>query len=306
MGISAKIILDSAHPDGPRVTTFALRFHRFIQAEVNTHRSLSKSSGSSRAIPLARTIEAVLTDPAIPVSFPRERAGMQGGAELPIRATAEEHWRNAANEAVEHARRLGDLGVHKSVANRLLEPFLWQTAIVTATDWANFWALRLNPLAQPEFHALANAMKAAYDASTPRPLAFGAWHLPYVTGYDHDEIAGHFAPLFGSRWVRAAQEISAARCARVSYLTHDGQREWRKDLALFHRLKYPGEGAIHAGPLEHVCTPVGQTSQEPGNFGGWQQFRHMVEAELTAERHNGFPPWSVITELDEFERIPMG
>lgn len=282
MGPSARVILDSLHPDGvSRVTTMEVVLWRFTLSEFNTHR-WSRNSASSRAIPLAKQIERVKADPAIPVSFPAERKGMQGGEELTgaARQDAIRAWLTARDQAVALAEYLGDLGVHKSVANRLLEPFLWHTVICTAhadgggASYANFWALRCNPLAQPEMRAAAEAMKAAYERSKPGRLMYGDWHLPLVEDYDYYELLDRHGNDDG---MEKAKRISAARCARVSYLTHDGRRDWEADLALAERLANPGDGAPHASPFEHVCRPLTDGEPQRGNLIGWRQFRHDLE-----------------------------
>jgi hypothetical protein len=55
--------------------------HRFVLAEMNTHRAFSRNSASSRAIPVQKIIDRVTNDPAWPVVWPKEQAGMQGGEE---------------------------------------------------------------------------------------------------------------------------------------------------------------------------------------------------------------------------------
>lgn len=270
--IQARIILDSLHPDNvTRLTTMEVTIHRFVLAEFNTHRAFSRNSASSRAIPLTKQIERANTDPAIPLAFPAEQRGMQGGDELPDpeREMALYIWHDALDDMLHHATRLKDLGLHKSVAARLLEPFMWQTIIVSATEWDNFFALRCSPLAQPEIRVAAEAMQHALATEDPHPLRYGEWHLPFVTGYDH-----HLLPD-----LETAKRCSAARCARVSYLTHDtGRRDVTKDLTLAERLMHPDEsGAIHASPFEHVATPVDPTQPVPGNFAHFAQWRHDIE-----------------------------
>jgi hypothetical protein len=281
---SARIILDSLHPDPrmPRVTTMEVTFHRFVLAEYNTHRRFSRNSASSRAIPVKKQIARVKQNPAFPISWPMEKKGMQGGDELDAKHQflAEVEWENALYDTLEHVEKLVEIGLHKSVVNRLLEPFMWHTVIVTSTEWDNFWALRCNPLAQPEIRVAAEMMREAYNNSVPQQLSFGQWHLPFVTGYDFDEIldAGFIG---GMHWTEIARRISAARCARVSYLTHDGTREWDADLTLANRLINPGDSPMHASPFEHVCSPADWTSVKdgdvPGNLKGWWQYRHILE-----------------------------
>jgi thymidylate synthase ThyX len=261
---SAKVILDSISPAGHRLTTMEVVLHRFVLAEFNTHRVFSRNSASSRAIPVKKQIERVMTDPAIPLSWPAEKPGMQGGEELTDtdKEWALGYWLKARDAAVHEVRALTrdtlERPVHKSVANRLLEPFMWHTVIVSSTEWDNFFGLRCNPLAQPEIQAAAYAMRDAYEKSNPQPRA---WHLPYINEYD------------GDLSLSDCKKVSAARCARVSYLTQDGVRDPTKDIDLYERLI--SADPPHSSPLEHVATPasIGDVS---GNFHGWHQLRHLV------------------------------
>ena len=138
--------------------------------------------------------------------------------------------------------------------------------IVSSTDWDGFWEQRCSPLAQPEIRVAAEAMRAVFDASEPAEVGIGGWHLPYVD-------AERDADLDDEQRTR----VSAARCARVSYLTHDGVRDVAKDLELYDRLVTARPP--HWSPLEHVATPAAPDAAVPGNFRGWQQLRHLtVEA----------------------------
>lgn len=243
--------------------------HRFVLPEFNTHRDFSRNSASSRAIPLDKQLQAVIDDPAFPFEWPCEKAGMQGGQPLAGAALedAEDLYKGCYEAVVravedyleEHPEK--DERLHKSVVNRLLEPFMWHTVIVSATRWENFFKQRASPLAQPEIRVPAEEMIAAYEASTPVELGEGEWHTPYI---NDDEAM--LLPL------ETRKRVSVGRCARVSYLTHDGVRDPLKDVALFTRLI--SEDPPHASPLEHVATPF-LSGHCPGNFDGWQQLRHV-------------------------------
>jgi hypothetical protein len=182
---------------------------------------------------------------------------------------AREAWLDAKARACHFASKLAHLGVHKQLANRLIEPFSWHTVIVTATEWGNFWGLRISKYAQPEIAKPAAMMRAAMDASTPKPVGIGEWHLPLTPDYDK-LLESNFTP-------RQIAEISAARCARVSYLTHDGVRDPEADRDLYAKLVEPG----HMAPLEHVATPCtkGMEHEFVGNFFGWFQLRKTVPGE---------------------------
>lgn len=264
---SARVIADSHSRQGVRLTTIEARCHRFVLAELNTHRAFSRNSASSRAIPFKKQLERVLTDPAIPISFPAEQSGMQGGEELDdgARSLALLHWINARDNAAREADELSLLGVHKSVVNRLLEPFMWHTVILSSVEWENFFWQRCSPLAQPEIQAVAYAIRDALYASEPKLVQVGDWHLPYITDEDLAECDDRGLD---------PRHISVARCARVSYLTHDGVRDLAKDEEMYARLT--SADPPHASPLEHVATPMPALGfMQMGNFLGWHQLRHL-------------------------------
>lgn len=263
---SAKIIRDSISPTGVRLTTFEVIIHRMMLSEWNTHRVFSRNSASSRAIPFRKQRKRVLSDIAWPVVWASEQKGMQGGDELTgwRRRAARGLWKGASLSAVGFATALGKIGLHKSLVNRLLEPFMWHTIIVTSVDYENFFHQRVSPLAQPEIRLAAEAMLKAYQESTPTLLQYGEWHTPLIQP-DEESL-----PL------EDRKRISAARCARVSYLTHAGIRDIAEDIAMYLRLTTADPA--HASPLEHVATPHSPVSSRPefGNFPGWDQLRHLV------------------------------
>jgi len=264
VGYEARVLLDSVGANGVRLTTLEVTFPRFVLAEFNTHRQLSRNSASSRAIPTAKLLERVEHDPVVPSEWGRNKAGMSA-SELLSKEEADEAvrvWLRARDDAVVHARELLQLKVHKQELNRILEPFLWHTVIVTATEWQNFFDLRCSRNAQPEIRAAAVAMRAAMQASRPLPVGAGAWHTPLIQS---DETVLD---------LERRKQVSAARCARVSYLTHEGRREIEKDLQLFERLREDR----HLSPFEHVATPS-PDGQFHANFRGWVQMRAEIELE---------------------------
>lgn len=255
--ISAKVIADSINPDGVRLTTVEMVFNRWILAELNTHRMLSRNSASSRAIPVKRLLSAVWSNPAYPVSFGSNKAGMQAGAELIgwKRWLAAHIFKWARLPVLVVVWLLSKIGLHKQVANRLLEPWMWHTAIVSATTWENFFKLRDHKDAQPEFQVLARATRVAMEASIPDKLHWGEWHVPYA------DPGVAFAP-----------DISAACCARVSYVRQNDKKSVEDDIAMAAKLAASG----HYSPLEH---PAVATPGSWGNFQGWKQLRQSYAGE---------------------------
>lgn len=291
----AKILLDSITETGDRITTVEVTHHRFILAEVNTHRALSRNSASSRAIPVEKMLEKFVSDPAYPVVWRGEQSGMQGGKNLNKgdQLAAEGvfrqwNWETALNIRdyfSELEKKYGDdwkkHALHKSWINRLMEPMQWHTAIWTFDHnlLMNFLNQRLHEDAQPEFLELSKVLYPALEASQPKELSSGEWHTPLI---QEDE--------YNLRLERRLK-VSVARCARVSYLTHEGVRDIAKDIDLHDRLY--NQEPPHASPFEHVCTPAPWNREvvtvpqmaggvkryrvpKIGNLYGWLQMRHAI------------------------------
>ena len=107
-------------------------------------------------------------------------------------------------------RSFNEVGYHKQIVNRLTEPFQFIKVVVTATEWDNFFKLRLHEDAQPEIHELARCMLEAMEKSEPTYLEEDEWHLPYILDGERIQV-----PL------EAQKRASVGRCARVSYQNHD-------------------------------------------------------------------------------------
>jgi len=274
MPYSARVLLDSVSPAGIRLTTMEARYPRFIHAEVMTHRLFSRNSSSSRAVPIRKMIDAVRAEPALPTWWGRNQSGMQAEDEISdeARVLAQAEWSRALQDALAHAERLAasDINLHKQLVNRILEPFAWITVIITATEWTNFFTQRTHPDAQPELKRVADLMLEAYRNSEPRALALGEWHTPLILA---DEAA--------SLALEQRLQISVARSARVSYLSHDGTRDHAKDIELYERLVGGGANG-HWSPFEHVATPLGSPDTWSGNFRGWEQYRKRFSQEHAA------------------------
>lgn len=290
--IEAKIIKDSVAPSGIRLTTFVLTYPRFIHAEFMTHRMFSRNASSSRAIPVKKSIQMVLDNPVVPLAFTRNKAGMQGGDPLDEQASknAEYAWLTAMGYAVKYAQMLADLDVHKQYANRILEPFAHITVVCTATDYDNFFALRCHEMAQPEIHVLADLMYDARQKSTPQVLQEGQWHLPFISDEDADAVVAKrstsdstFCDVYSVDDILL--KMSVARCARVSYLNHEGKKPTiDEDLQLYNRLV--GSAPIHASPAEHQAKASSSKHAVSGNFRGWIQYRKTLANE-NIEQFNG-------------------
>jgi thymidylate synthase ThyX len=295
MSHSAKILADSISPDGVRLTTMEVVIPRIVLAEFNTHRMFSRNSASSRAIPVEKMLKRVEENPYIPQEFGANQKGMQAGAALDghVADAAREQWILAKNQAVYAAKHLLNLGVHKQLTNRLLEPWLWHTIIVSATEWDNFFHLRCHPHAHPDIRKTAELMREAMEKNEPQELDYGQWHMPLIWEEDREAFSDHDPAALP---MNELPLCSIGRCARVSYLTHDGKRDVAEDIALARRLLNDG----HMSPFEHVARPMAQHEIEHfaqkvpewngapfgwtgipflGNFCGWVQYRKTIPNE---------------------------
>lgn len=282
------VVLDSMAPCGKRLTTIVATYPRFIHSEIMTHRDRARNSASSRAIPWPKMKQMIGDNPVVPIRFGSEQKGMQTGGEIEFPEAAESVWLKARDAALRYAQDLADMGVHKSIVNRLTEPFMWITVVMTATEWANFFRLRCHPDAEIHFQKIAGMIRDAMDASVPqlppkifRPLSQRDnddggeyWHLPFVTGRDLDDL------LSGRYSLHEIKCISAARSARVSYLTHDGIRDPKLDIGLFEKL-VQGSGFGHFSPHEHVAQGMDELVRS-GPYIGWKQFRKEFSLENQA------------------------
>ncbi len=254
--VRTKIIADSISPAGNRITTMLVTMHRFILAELNTHRVFSRNSASSRAIPTSRFRSIVKTEPAIPVFFGANKPGMQATEEVTDVEAHRAMWLDAIDAAAEWHAKAEQLGLHKQLNNRPLEFALFTQVLITATDWLNFFALRCHSAAQPEMQAAADTMLHAYVNSEPDSLSVGEWHMPFYT--DQMEELTHEDKI----------KVCVARAARTSYYNFDGKVNFVEDLRLHDSLLASG----HLSPFEHVAMCLGSSARS-GNFIGWEQYR---------------------------------
>lgn len=266
---STKIMNDSVGPSGKRITTWLLTYPRFVHAELMTHRQFSRNSASSRAIPIQKMISQVWQDPVLPTWWGRNQKGMQAREELTgLRKKAVIRvWLFARLIAIVVAWIMWKLDLHKQIANRLLEPWLFITVVMTTTEHANWFHLRRHPDAQPEIQWIANDMWEKWHASAPIKLRVGEWHIPFVDSWE-----------FGQHDVEVLKKIAVGRLARVSYLTHDGRRNTDEDVALCEKLAVSG----HWSPFEHVARAL-LSAERSGNFRGWMQMRKSYANEVVED-----------------------
>lgn len=320
--IKAEIIADSLNEFGNRLTTFVCVFPRIVLSEFNTHRMLSRNSASSRAIPFEKMVKMVEENPFIPIKWMKEHKGMQGSEyftntdslplgsrNIPYTEMLEKRWLASRDSAVNSSKGLSKDGLTKQICNRLLEPFMWHTVIVTGSEWENFFTLRAHPAAEIHIADLAEKMLVAYNDNVPKQLKAGEWHIPFgdkITDkwdeFEHVLYNGEkitWAPEgYKLAVVELKIKIATARCARVSYLNFEGKDDYQADVNLHDNLIRMG----HFSPTEHCAKAMSKDEYNSylsgdygvdwetrqivsdghgfcGNFRGFIQYRKMLEGE---------------------------
>lgn len=265
---TATVLADST-AYGSRLTTMEVQMHRFVLPEFLTHRLFSRNGASSRAIPVQKMIAKAKEANVEPLYWGSNCRGMSAreeltGAQLEY---AKQAWNIARARAIDVVEAMVEANVHKQIVNRILEPYLPMTMVVTGDEraYANFFSQRCHPDAQPEIQALAYAMQLKYNTNEPRELKPLDWHLPFYSR--------ELAELPIDDCVKAC----VARCARVSYDNHNGERDISADIRLYDKLVQASPP--HLSPLEHVARVYPNLDNvSRGNFcAPWLQLRKWVE-----------------------------
>jgi len=281
---TARVIARSVHPEGGLdLITVEATYPSCIHKHVLTHRQFSRNTSSNRAIPILKNIQRVIDRPYVPKYWPINKSGMQPAGYLeqgdPVADKLEAIWLRGLHRAIADAREMQAANCHKERVNNILSPYQFTTCIITATDWANFFETRIHKDAQRETQELATAIKQAIDNSEPTPRIFG-WHMPYILPGEV-EAAQHFGDA-----ENMLLKISVARCARVSYLNHDGKYSTLEEDVRLCNMLYASR-PMHLSPTEHQAFPdeidnngVWLEPRLHGNFTGWCQNRKFLEGRV--------------------------
>lgn len=268
--ITVKIVADSINESGDRLVTWCWEYWRGIHEEVMTHRDLSRNSASSRAIPAKKMRDWVTGRPAVPFDWGKNQRGMQSSDEQVDPEVGREWWLRGLDMMARHHAEGEALGLHKQTVNRVIQPWMMIAVVMSSTQHANLFHLRKHEAAEPHFQVLATLAWELFHNHMPTYLASGEWHLPYVDADTYAKVLNN----------NDLKKVSAGRCARVSYLTHEGRRDIAEDIALHDRLAGTasmGADPMHASPFEHQATPT--PGARHGNFQGWKQYRKFFPQE---------------------------
>lgn len=250
-----------------RIITYQFKFWKPLLAELNTHRALSRNAASSRAVPSKKIRERLIKDYFTPDYWGKNKKGMSASEGIDYQSSIESSdiWDEAFEAALEFHEKLEKLNVHKQLCNRILEPFMYVDVVVTATELKNFFSLRNNVQAQPEFMRVAEEAEMLWHNVEPELLNPGEWHLPFISKNEKESLSASDLKI-----------ISSARCARVSYYLPDTKElsTLEKDIELGNRLKNNG----HLSPFEHPAMAL-ESCERHGNFVGWKQYRKFIQGE---------------------------
>ena len=303
--ISAKVICDSISEAGVRLTTFEVEAPRIILAEINTHNAISKNCSSTRAITLKKAIEQVQENGFTPLYWGKKKAGMSASEETDDIDFVSQIWDASKQSMIHRVEILDQEELHKQITGRLLEPFQMIKQVLTATDFDNFFNLRIHPTAQPEILMLAYKMYKALESSNPFELKSGEYHLPYVDRWRNEDGELHYSTEneYGDNvWLDldSAIKISGSCVAQTSYRNTDMSLDKAENI--FDRLIQAD--VLHASVFEHLGTPIKPKYKElgcvrvncsesesweegitqrnrqgdlcSGNLRGWIQYRHLL------------------------------
>lgn len=302
--INAQIVAHSVNEQGDELISVLATFPRIILAEVNTHRMLSKNTSSSRAIPFAKMVESVQNDTFIPIAWQKAHSGMQGTEyfEGENVESLKQDWLRAREQAISSAKFLTETGATKQLCNRLLEPFMWTTMLITGSreGWDNFFNLRcpdyidkgisvkskkelinLFPelsekseqywrdinVGQAEIHIMDLAEKI-YDAvneSTPKVLKAGEWHIPFRDKINRNNHFFSFShENYEKRFEELSVQISVAMAARTSYTVVGEEKEINYEAMIGLHDRLLAQEPPHSSPLEHCARAMSE--EEYYNF----------------------------------------
>lgn len=259
------------------LSTFIFKLPRSIWAEVLTHRVFSRNSASSRAIPIEKMIKFVINEPFVPIYWGQNQKGMQAKKEISKfkQFLAKKVWNTAKWSAISLSWLGFKIGIHKQIINRLLEPFMYHTVLVSSTEWSNFLALRDHPDAEPHIQYLAKLLRKELNRKDNiQYLNNGEYHLPFISQSD----------FYAIKSFHTIVKKSIACCASVSYKTVD-DFDMTPERAEIIYDKLISSIPIHASPTEHIAYADRYVNNEwsnsklHGNFVGFCQFRKQLNGE---------------------------
>lgn len=215
---------------GDIIRTFQLdEFPKPFLGELAKHRVCSISAESSRARPIEKVMEQVRDNPYVP-NWTANQKGMSG-LFMRDQETPGQVYQRLKLDVLAAVRELSDLGVHKQDANRILEPFMFCSVVVTGTEWENFYKLRTAENVQPALKEIATEMRRIDQSTKPKELGLKQWYRPYPD-------------------LTVVENV--AKIASISYARHNKDLSFAKAQELYSKLLFDE----HLVPFEHVSKTV--------------------------------------------------
>jgi hypothetical protein len=292
----AKILKHSISDAGVELITFEVNYPHAVHKDIMTHR-WARNFQSFRALPPEILLAKLKAGEFfIPEVFGYRVKGMgqrnehiEGTGEID-QFVARNIWDQHVIDTIDRAEKFLSMDIAKQQINFLLQDLCYIRGIITTTlpKLDNFFGLRTalddegNPFARPEVYKIATMMLEVFEASEPQKVGQGAWHLPLVSDEEIHEGYPDWDPDDQDNWIRHWdywKKISVGRCARVSYLTHDGIRDPEADIRLHDQLLKDG----HMSPFEHQGQPILEPWFDALHVGsyenGWRQYRKLIPGE---------------------------
>lgn len=255
VGDTTRVVAHSRSTSNPEnsIITFELEYWRAIHPELLTHRYFSRNAMSSRAVSLKNMESLVRSQETSPIYWGLDQRGMSASNEHEDPSLCVEAWDRGRERALKTFNELKDLGLHKQIVNRPLDPYQRIKVVLTTTELNNFFWLRLGDDVEPNMQSLASMMKDCVDNSPVEELHDDEWHTPYV---QHErDFEGNLVYLVEGLPVttKEALAISSSCCAQVSFRTIDNS--YNKATSVYKKLGV-GSDKMHASPFEHQAKPI--------------------------------------------------
>lgn len=267
-----ELLEHTVNPVGEEAVSYGTCYERFIHAEVMTHGAWNRNASSARAIPYERMKKWTMSDPALPLHLGRNQSGMQSGNQIDDPdACYRDLLQMLEGMYLSSDVLMAKYDLHKEIINRYTEPWAWINFVMTTgrPGLMNFFHLRCTKYAHPNIQRLAVTMARLYRASTPRKLAVGEWHMPFVTAEERETL------LVPNQIV-----WSTARCAWTSYQTVEGKK------ATYEQAQKRHDDCVslkHMTPCGHQLQARGDHGRNGGQMAGYDQYRHMIPEESAKE-----------------------
>lgn len=253
------------------ITTLLCEYPRYIHSEIMTHRQLSRNSGSSRATPFNIYCERIIKDPAFFAELGINRSGMNADSVLnKENAEAFKHeYMQLMHHTVDTAMSWSaKYNLHKQIINRVLEPYVRTSTVITATEWDNFLYTRaIAKGVEPVMHLLANCIKQAVDYANENAKD-GVAHLPFVTDNE-----------FNTCSLKDCVKHAVSRSARCTILSNVTKKlsTIEEDEKLYNWLS--SADPMHASPFEHIAFATKSYEPYYNLRGGWMSQRFVLDTQ---------------------------